>query len=621
MDPAFAERNVNEGFSGGEKKRHEILQLELLKPKIAILDETDSGLDVDALQGRLRGRQPGPRRRRRGRPAHHPLHPDPALHPARLRARVRRRPDRRGGRPGARRPARGRGLRPVHRRRGAGHDGRPEPRCRHPRWSTGVRADGATPSGAQPFADAELEAIRADFPVLARTVGDHPAGLPRLGGDRAAAGRGARRRAGLPRAGPTPPCTAARTPSPRRPPRRTRTPGPRSPRSSGVDDDELVWTRNATEGLNLVALALSHHGIGGAARPATPCGPATRSSSPRWSTTRTSCRGSRPAPGPAPRCAGSALTDDGRLDLDGLDDVVTERTKVLAFAHASNVLGTVNPVDRLVGRAREVGALTVLDACQSVPHFAGRPAARSASTSPSSPAHKMLGPTGIGALAGRREVLAALPPVLTGGSMVEKVTMESATFREPPQRFEAGTPPVSQAVAWHAAVRLPARRSGWTGSRRTSTRSPSGCSPGSPRSAGVRVLGPTTATDRVGAVSVVVDGVHPHDVGQVLDAAGIAVRVGHHCAQPVHRRYGATASTRASVYLYSTPAEVDAFLEALAGVRGYFGRRLRWDRSTSSTSRSSSTTTRRSTASGCGTPRRAPPRPRATSTTRCAATR
>jgi cysteine desulfurase/selenocysteine lyase len=264
------------------------------------------------------------------------------------------------------------------------------------------------------------------------------------------------------------------------------------------------------------------------------------------------------------------LTDDGRLDETGLADVIGPRTKVVAFAHASNVLGTVLPVDRLVARAREVGALTVLDACQSVPHFPVDLAALDVDLAVFS-AHKMLGPTGIGALAGRREVLQALPPVLTGGSMVERVTMESATFRPPPQRFEAGTPPVSQAIAWRAAVdvlnglgmaRVAAHEHALTERLLA----------GVARVPGVRVLGPTTATDRVGAVSVVVDGVHPHDVGQVLDAQGIAVRVGHHCAQPVHRRYGATASTRASVYLYTTAGEVDAFCEALAGVRPYFGR-------------------------------------------------
>jgi len=263
------------------------------------------------------------------------------------------------------------------------------------------------------------------------------------------------------------------------------------------------------------------------------------------------------------------LTDDGRLDLSGLDDVVTERTRVLAFTHVSNVLGTVNPVAALVERAKAVGALTVLDACQSVPHQRVDLAALGVDLAVFS-AHKMLGPTGIGALAGRREVLDALPPFLTGGSMVETVTMDSATFRPAPQRFEAGTPPVSQAVAWHAAVdyltaagldRINAHEHALTERLLA----------GVAGIAGVRVLGPATTVDRAGAVSVVVDGVHPHDVGQLLDNSGIAVRVGHHCAQPVHRRFGATATTRASVYLYNTVAEVDRFLDALSGVRAYFG--------------------------------------------------
>jgi cysteine desulfurase/selenocysteine lyase len=186
-------------------------------------------------------------------------------------------------------------------------------------------------------------------------------------------------------------------------------------------------------------------------------------------------------------------------------------------------------------------------------------------------AHKMLGPTGIGALAGRADVLEALPPFLTGGSMVETVTMQSATFRPPPQRFEAGTPPVSQAVAWHAAVEyLDA-----VGMDRVQAHEHAmmvRLLEGVAQIPGVRVLGPTTPVDRAGAVSVVVEGVHPHDVGQVLDSQGVAVRVGHHCAQPVHRRFAATASTRASVYLYTTTTEVDRFLEGLAGVRAYFER-------------------------------------------------
>jgi cysteine desulfurase/selenocysteine lyase len=424
-------------------------------------------------------------------------------------------------------------------------------------------------SQARPFDDVELKALRAHFPVLDRQVGDHPltyldsaatsqrpvevldAERDYLTRSNAAVHRGAHTLA------------------------EEATEAYEQARASvaafvGRAEDELIWTRNATEGLNVVAFALSQYGVGGA-----DAGPYTLRAGDEVVVTELEHHANLVPWQQACLRTGATLrwiglTDDGRLDLDRLDEIVTERTKVLAFAHASNVLGTVNPVELLVAKAREVGALTVLDACQSVPHFGVDLAALGVDLAVFS-AHKMLGPTGIGALAGRREVLEALPPVYTGGSMVENVFMDSATFREPPQRFEAGTPPVSQAIAWHAAVdflsglgmdRVAAHEHTLT------ERLLAGVAP----IPGVRVLGPTTADDRVGAVSVLVDGVHPHDVGQVLDASGVAVRVGHHCAQPVHRRYGATASTRASVYLYSTPDEVDAFLEALAGVRAYFGR-------------------------------------------------
>jgi cysteine desulfurase / selenocysteine lyase len=424
-------------------------------------------------------------------------------------------------------------------------------------------------SQARPFDDVELKALRAHFPVLDRALGEHPltyldsaataqrpvevldAERDYLTRSNAAVHRGAHTLAEE--------ATEAYEQA-------------RAAVASfvGRDEDELVWTRNATEGLNVVAFALSQYGVGGA-----DAGQYTLRPGDEVVVTELEHHANLVPWQQACLRTGATLkwiglTDDGRLDLDQLDEVVTGRTKVLAFAHASNVLGTVTPVATLVAKARQVGALTVLDACQSVPHFGVDLAALDVDLAVFS-AHKMLGPTGIGALAGRREVLAALPPVVTGGSMVENVFMDSATFREPPQRFEAGTPPVSQAIAWHAAVdflselgmtRVAAHEHALT------ERLLAGVAP----IPGVRVLGPTTATDRVGAVSVVVDGVHPHDVGQVLDASGVAVRVGHHCAQPVHRRYGATASTRASVYLYSTPDEVDAFLEALAGVRAYFGR-------------------------------------------------
>jgi cysteine desulfurase/selenocysteine lyase len=442
--------------------------------------------------------------------------------------------------------------------------------------ATAVEQAAGASAAAKPFDQAELAAIRADFAVLHRKIGDHPLAYLDSGAtsQRPAAVIDAERyylehsNAAVHRGAHTLAEEATDAYE-----------GARAAVAAfvGRRADEVVWTRNATEALNVVALALSDP-----LALADPLAPADRATSryalrPGDEVVVTELEHHANLVPWQRACARSGatlrwipLTDEGRLDLSALDDVVGPRTKVLAFAHASNVLGTVTPVTTLVERANQVGALTVLDACQSVPHQSVDLAALGVDLAVFS-GHKMLGPTGIGVLAGRYEVLDALPPVLTGGSMVELVTMETATFRPPPQRFEAGTPPVSQAVALHAAVqylqglgmdRIAAHEHALTERLLA----------GVAELPGVRVLGPTTATDRVGAVSVVVDGVHPHDVGQVLDASGIEVRVGHHCAQPVHRRYGATASTRASLYVYTTPAEVDAFCQALSGVRAYFGK-------------------------------------------------
>ncbi|MFN8077871.1 MAG: SufS family cysteine desulfurase [Kineosporiaceae bacterium] len=333
----------------------------------------------------------------------------------------------------------------------------------------------------------------------------------------------------------------------------------------GREPEELVWTRNATEAINLVAIGLSDPASGtpllGAGDEVLVTEAEHHANLVPW---QQACARS------GARLRWIPLGEDGRLDLSGLADLVTPRTRVVAFTHASNVLGSVTDVAALVAAARSVGALTVLDACQTAPHQPLDLAALGVDFAAFS-AHKMLGPNGIGALAARAEALATLPPVLTGGSMVDTVTMELTTFREPPQRFEAGTQAVSQAVAWHAAVRyLEAvgmdRVAAWE--HELTLRLLQGVAD----LPGIRVIGPVDAADRVGAVSVAVDGVHPHDVGQVLDAAGVAVRVGHHCAQPVHRHYGVTASTRASVALYTTTDEVDRFLDALSGVRAWFGR-------------------------------------------------
>ena len=248
--------------------------------------------------------------------------------------------------------------------------------------------------------------------------------------------------------------------------------------------------------------------------------------------------------------------------------MIGPRTKVLAFTHASNVLGAINPVPVLVAMAREVGALVVLDACQSAPHLPLDVKALDVDFAVFS-GHKMLAPTGIGAVYGRSELLNAMPPFLTGGSMITTVTMERAQYLDAPPRFEAGTQPVSQAVALAAAVNYldetgMDRIHAWEASLGQRLVAGLGAIDG------VRVLGPKAGVERTGLAAFDVAGVHAHDVGQYLDAAGIAVRVGHHCAQPLHRRLGLTASTRASTYLYNTTDDVDALLEAVAQIRPYF---------------------------------------------------
>jgi cysteine desulfurase/selenocysteine lyase len=263
------------------------------------------------------------------------------------------------------------------------------------------------------------------------------------------------------------------------------------------------------------------------------------------------------------------VTDDGRLNLGDLDTVITDRTKVVAFTHVSNVLGTVNPVAAIVERAREVGALTVLDACQSVPHLAVDVVGLGVDFVAFS-GHKMFGPLGIGVLWGRYDLLEAMPPFLTGGSMIEVVRIEATTYADPPQRFEAGVPMAAQAVGLAAACDYLTA----LGMARVSAHEhvlTQALLAGLAERPWVRVIGPVDGKDRSGAVSFVVDGIHPHDVGQVLDDAGVAVRVGHHCAWPLHRRMNVTATTRASFAAYNTVAEVDALLTALDRVPAMFG--------------------------------------------------
>lgn len=260
-------------------------------------------------------------------------------------------------------------------------------------------------------------------------------------------------------------------------------------------------------------------------------------------------------------------TQDGRIDLDSLE--LDESVKVVAFTHQSNVTGAVADVDEIVRRAKAVGALTVLDACQSVPHMPVDFHVLDVDFAAFS-GHKMCGPSGVGVLYGKAEHLDKLPPFLTGGSMIEVVTMEKTTFAAPPQRFEAGTQMTSQVVGLGAAVKflseigmdnIHAHEQDLTAYALEKLNAIEG----------LTIVGPTSPEDRGAALSFQVEGIHPHDLGQVLDDHGVAIRVGHHCAWPVHRTMGVQSTARASFYLYNTRDEIDVLAEAIVAAKNFFG--------------------------------------------------
>jgi len=337
----------------------------------------------------------------------------------------------------------------------------------------------------------------------------------------------------------------------------------------GAAPGEIVFTKNATESINLVAYSLSNAATAGPEAERFRVGPGDEIVTTEmehhanlvpW---QQLCRRT----GAALRWFG--ITDEGRLDLSNLEELITERTKLVALTHQSNVLGTIPPVERIVARARQVGALVLLDAAQSVPHQPVDVTALGVDFVAFS-GHKMLGPSGIGVLWGRRELLEAMPPFITGGSMIEVVRMEESTFLPPPQRFEAGVPMTAQAVGLAAACdylsalgmdKVQAHEETLTGYALEKL----GQLPG------VRIIGPRSTEARGGAVSFVVDDLHPHDVGQVLDELGVAVRVGHHCAWPICRRFGIPATTRATFYVYNTLADVDALAEGVRHAQKFFG--------------------------------------------------
>ena len=322
----------------------------------------------------------------------------------------------------------------------------------------------------------------------------------------------------------------------------------------GAADDEIVFTKNATEALNLVAYTialepgdtvvvteLEHH-----------------ANLVPW---QEACKRS-----------GATLkwfkaTPDGRIDLDSLE--LDESVKVLAFAQQTNVTGAIANVSELVHRARQVGALVVVDACQSVPHMPVNFHELDVDFAAFS-GHKMCGPSGVGVLYGKKELLAALPPFLTGGSMIEVVTMAETTFAAPPQRFEAGTQMSSQVVALGEAVAF-LSEVGMDNIAQHEHELTEYALAKLQEIPGLQIIGPTEAKNCGGAISFVVNGIHPHDLGQVLDDHGVCIRVGHHCAWPIHRSLGVQSTARASFYLYNTKEEVDLLVTAIHNARMFFG--------------------------------------------------
>ena len=326
----------------------------------------------------------------------------------------------------------------------------------------------------------------------------------------------------------------------------------------GADPGEVVFTKNATEAINLVAYTMQ-------ASPGDEILITEMEHHANLVPWQQLCQRT----GATLRWL--SVTPDGRLDLDHLDQMITERTKLVALTHQSNVTGTIPPVTDIARAAHEKGALVLADAAQSVPHQPVDVAALDVDFLAFS-GHKMLGPYGIGVLFGRASLLEAMPPFLTGGSMIEVVRMEGSTFLPPPQRFEPGVPAVAEAAGLGAAIdyltalgmdNVAAHEESLTAHALDALREING----------VRILGPDTTKDRGGAVAFEVEGVHPHDVGQVLDELGVAVRTGHHCAWPLHRALGVQASTRATFYVYNTHAEVQALADGIRYAQRFFGAR------------------------------------------------
>ena len=321
--------------------------------------------------------------------------------------------------------------------------------------------------------------------------------------------------------------------------------------------EEVIFTKNASEALNLVARVLADAGRITQDSDVVITEMEHHSNIVPW---QLACERT----GATLKWFG--ITDEGRLALDA--DLITERTAVVAVTWVSNMLGTVNPIAEIVARAHAVGALVVVDASQAVPQLPVNMAQLGADFVAFT-GHKMVGPTGIGVLWGRYDLLAELPPFLGGGEMIETVTMERSTFAKPPHRFEAGTPPIAEAVGLGAAVDY-LSEIGMDAIAEHERQITGYALEHLQQIDGLTIIGPAEPIDRGGAVSFTLDGIHPHDVAQLLDSRGVAVRAGHHCAKPAHRRFGVQSTARASFYLYTTQQEIDALVDALEYTKKYF---------------------------------------------------
>ena len=332
----------------------------------------------------------------------------------------------------------------------------------------------------------------------------------------------------------------------------------------GAKSEEIIFTKSATESINLVAYSLGN---------AAPGSKFHISQDDEIVVSEMEHHANLVPWQELCRRTGAKLRwfsvdDEGRLDLSNIASLITNKTKLVAITHQSNVLGTINPLDALVKAAKSVNALVLLDACQSVPHFKVN-ASNLAVDYIAFSGHKMLGPTGVGVLWGKQELLNEMPPFLTGGSMIETVTMESSTYLPAPKRFEAGVPNMAQAVGLGAAIDY-LTKIGLDVIHKHEMELTKRAIEGLSGISGLRIIGPKDLSMRGGVISFEVEGIHPHDLGQALDQFGIAVRTGHHCAWPLMRRFKSVATTRASFYLYNDNQDVDDLIDGVNRARKYF---------------------------------------------------